>query len=103
MDKRILTLGGIILAVAAVIFFIKFSQRKECPEIGITMDKTSNVRVGDVLQFHGDAEDATDWHWTFTDGSEDQFENPVFIHLSKAGKFTAKLIVNNACEKTEAF
>lgn len=95
MDKRILTLAGIILLIAAVIFGIKFSQRKKCVTPDIIMEPEGPIKANSEVSFSAvNVEEGDQLQWVFDDGSQELFGKTVKRYMMRGDTCEVKLIVN---------
>ena len=106
MDKRILTLGGIILLIAGIIFFMKFCNREKCttPDIMIEPGKVATTKQLVTFTYSSaNAKEDDVVHWIFDDGKEAD-GNSYTRYFQKAGTYVVSMTVNNntECSKSDS-
>ncbi len=106
MDKRILTLAGVVLLLAGIIFFFKFCNKPKCSAPTISIDPGRTATTRQQVTFHYSSDDAKEddqAHWIFGDSKEMDGPSPV-RYFQKPGSYLIRLIVNGHedCSATDS-
>lgn len=100
MDGKTFMVFLIVFLVSGSVLGFKWMNSGECGEVYFTV-KANDFRVGEIISFNDESQNAENWSWEFGDDSDiDNSSNPVHAY-SEVGQYEVKLIINGSCVRTE--
>ncbi|HKX86882.1 MAG TPA: PKD domain-containing protein [Flavobacterium sp.] len=97
-ETKIITLFAILLVISIVVFSFKYRKHVDCDTSDFYI-VAENFSVGEVIEFHNETPNATDWKWDFGDGSPKETTNHALHKYTEPGIYTITLVINGFCLK----
>lgn len=97
-ETKIISLFVLLLLVSVVIFSFKYKKHVDCDTSDFYI-VAENFSVGEVIEFHNETPNATDWKWDFGDGSPRETKNHALHKYTEPGVYTITLVINGFCLK----
>lgn len=97
-ETKIITLFAILLVISIVVFSFKYKKHVNCDTSDFYI-VAENFSVGEVIEFHNETPNATDWKWDFGDGSPKETKNHALHKYTEPGIYTITLVINGFCLK----
>lgn len=97
-ETKIITLFALLLVTSIIVFSFKYKKHVDCDTSDFFI-VAENFSVGEVIEFHNETLNATDWKWDFGDGSPRETKNHALHKYTEPGIYTVTLVINGFCLK----
>ncbi|SEA00201.1 PKD domain-containing protein [Bizionia paragorgiae] len=97
LDKSVIWLFVIVFLISASVFAYRYKNYKTCEDVAFTV-KAKEFRVGELIKFTDNTDQAANWEWDFGDSTDVKTNKEVLHIFNKEGEYKVRLLVNNICQ-----